>query len=73
LQRLGLRGLGWDILSARGTEVMTKFTKLFPFKHEGKMPTEDCRKGARLLREVKPLEGEAITHMKQALRDWEAS
>ena len=57
----------------KGTDLMTQFTKLFPFKMEGEMELEDRKKGAELLRKVKPLEEEAVKHMKAALKEWEAS
>ena len=57
----------------KDAELMTQFTKIFPFKMEGKMKPEDRKKGAELLRKVKPLEEEAIGHMKKALKGWEAA
>lgn len=50
---------------------MKEFTQLFPFKPKGEMTQEDRKKGAGMLRKVKPLEEEAIAHMKKALTQWE--
>jgi hypothetical protein len=57
----------------KGTELMTQFTKIFPFKMEGEMKLEDRKKGASLLRNVKPLEEQAIEHMRRALKEWETA
>ena len=54
----------------KGAKLMEKFTQIFPFKLQGEMKTEDRRRAAELLRKVKPLEEEAIKHMKQALKTW---
>lgn len=55
----------------RGAELMKEFTRTFPFKLQGKMKLEDRKKGAEILRKVRPLEEEAIRHMKKALKEWE--
>lgn len=57
----------------KGTKIMEQFTKIFPFRgpaYQGKMKLEDRKKAAELLRRVKPLEEEAIRHMKRALEKW---
>jgi len=54
----------------KGSELLTQFTKIFPFKMEGEMKSADRKRGAELLRKVKPLEEEAIGHMKMALKEW---
>jgi len=54
----------------RGWKLMTEFTQLFPFKFQGDMSLVDRKKGAELLRKVKPNEEEAIQHMKNALEEW---
>jgi DNA-binding HxlR family transcriptional regulator len=54
----------------RGWKLMTEFTQLFPFKFQGDMSLTDRKKGAELLRKVKPNEEEAIQHMKNALEEW---
>jgi len=81
LKRLGKKGRGKQskhLLDAakcyeKGTELMTQFTKIFPFKMEGEMKLDDRKKGAELLRKVKPLEEEAVKRMKAALREWETN
>ena len=55
----------------KGAELMNEFNKIFPFKLQGEMTLEDRRKGAKILRKVRPLEEEAIRHMKRALEEWE--
>jgi hypothetical protein len=55
----------------KGGTLMKEFTQLFPFKPKGEMTQEDRKKGAGMLRKVKPLEEEAIAHMKKALTQWE--
>jgi len=55
----------------RGSELMNEFTRIFPFKFQGEMKLEDRRKGAEILRKVKPLEKEALVNMKKALDEWE--
>ncbi len=49
---------------------MKEFTRIFPFKHEGEMKLEHRKKAAETLRKVKPLEQEAIQHMKRAVEEW---
>lgn len=55
----------------KGAELMKEFTRIFPFKHKGEMKLEDRKKGAEILRKVKPFEEEAVKHMKKALEEWE--
>ncbi len=55
----------------KGAELMKDFTQVFPFKHQGEMKLSNRRKGAEILRKVKPFEEEAIKNMKKALEDWE--
>jgi DNA-binding HxlR family transcriptional regulator len=55
----------------KGGMLLKEFTQLFPFKPQGEMKAEDCRKGAEILRKVKLSEEEAIAHMKKALVQWE--
>jgi hypothetical protein len=50
-------------------ELMKEFTVLFPFKHQGEMKTENRKKGAHILRKVKPLEDLAVKHMRNAFRE----
>lgn len=57
----------------KGTKIIEQFTKIFPFRgpaYQGKMKLEDRKKAAQLLRRVRPLEEEAIKHMKSALEEW---
>jgi DNA-binding HxlR family transcriptional regulator len=51
-------------------KLMKELTQLFPFKLQGNMPFADRKRGAELLRKVKPNEEEAIQHMKNALKEW---
>ena len=55
----------------RSVELMKEFIRIFPFKLQGEMKLEDRKKGAEILRKVRPLEEEAIRHMKKALKEWE--
>jgi len=55
----------------KGAKLMKEFARVFPFKHQGEMKLEDRKKGAEILRKVKPFEEEAIEHMKKALDEWE--
>jgi hypothetical protein len=57
---------------AEGARLMETLTRIFPFKFQGDMKTEDREKAAELLRKVKPLEEEAIGHMERALEAWES-
>ncbi len=50
--------------------LMKEFTRIFPFKFQGEMKLENRKKGAELLRKVRPFEEEAIKHMKKALEEW---
>ncbi len=54
-----------------GVKHMEEFMKIFPFKFQGEMKSEDRKSAAELLRKVKPLEEEAIQHMRSALASWE--
>jgi DNA-binding HxlR family transcriptional regulator len=55
----------------KSLELMKEFTEIFPFKHHGEMPPEARKKGAEILRRVKPIEEDTIKHMKKALKHWE--
>ncbi|NVM57141.1 MAG: hypothetical protein HWN51_03355, partial [Desulfobacterales bacterium] len=55
----------------KGAELMNEFNRIFPFKLQGDMTLEDRKKGAEILRKVRPLEEEAIRHMRKALEEWE--
>jgi len=50
-------------------KLMEEFMRIFPFKFQGEMKLEDRKKGAEILRKVKPFEEEAIKHMKKALEE----
>jgi len=50
----------------KGCKLMEEFTQIFPFKFRGEMKLEDRKKGAQILRKVRPFEEEAIKHMKKA-------
>jgi len=50
----------------KGWKLMEEFTRIFPFKFQGEMKLEDRKKGAEMLRKVRPIEEEAIKHMKKA-------
>jgi DNA-binding transcriptional ArsR family regulator len=54
----------------KGWKLMKEFMQLFPFGFRGDMNLERRKKGAALLRAVKPCEEEAIKHMKAALEEW---
>jgi len=54
----------------KGAELMKEFTQIFPFKFQGEMKLGDRKKGAEILRKVRPFEEEAIKHMKKALEEW---
>jgi DNA-binding transcriptional ArsR family regulator len=51
-------------------KLMKELTQLFPFKFQGDMSLALRKRGAELLRKVKPNEEEAIQHMKNALEEW---
>jgi DNA-binding HxlR family transcriptional regulator len=53
----------------KGWKLMEEFMQIFPFKFQGEMKLEDRKKGAEILRKVKPFEEEAIRHMKKALEE----
>jgi len=64
-----------DLLKAaeayqKGAKLLKEFIQLFPFSFQGDMKLEKRKKGATLLRAVKPCEEEAIRHMKAALEEW---
>jgi len=50
----------------KGWKLMEEFTRIFPFRFQGEMKLEDRKKGAEILRKVRPFEEEAIKHMKKA-------
>lgn len=50
----------------KGWKLMEEFMRIFPFKFQGEMKLEDRKKGAEILRKVRPIEEEAIKHMKKA-------
>lgn len=54
----------------RGWHLMEEFTQIFPFKLQGETRFEARKKGASILRKIKPLEEEAVKYMKQALKEW---
>jgi DNA-binding HxlR family transcriptional regulator len=54
----------------RGGKILEDFTQLFPMGFEGDINLEKRKKGATLLRAVRPCEEEAITHMRSALEEW---
>ena len=54
----------------RSAKLMEEFTRIFPFKFQGEMKIQERKKAAELLRKVKPLEEEAVGHMKKALETW---
>ena len=54
----------------KGWKLMEDFMRTFPFKFQGEMKLEDRKKGAEMLRKVRPFEEEAIKHMKKALENW---
>lgn len=49
----------------KGIKLMEEFTRIFPFRFQGEMKLKDRKKGAEILRKVKPLEETAIRHMKK--------
>jgi hypothetical protein len=53
-----------------GLKLMREFTQVFPFRLQGDMKLADRKKGAELLRRVKPFEEEATKHMTDALVEW---
>jgi len=53
----------------KGWKLMEEFMRIFPFKFQGEMKLKDRKKGAEILRKVKPFEEEAIEHMKKALEE----
>jgi DNA-binding HxlR family transcriptional regulator len=55
----------------KARKLMEEFMRIFPFKFQGKMKLEDRKKGAQILRKVRPFEEEAIKHMKKALEEYE--
>jgi DNA-binding HxlR family transcriptional regulator len=55
----------------KGTKLMEEFAKIFPFKFQGEMRLESRKKGAEILRKVRPFEETAIEYMKKALNNWQ--
>ena len=53
----------------KGWKLMEEFMRIFPFKFQGEMKLDDRKKGAEILRKVKPFEEQAIRHMKKALEE----
>jgi DNA-binding HxlR family transcriptional regulator len=53
----------------KGARLMEEFTRIFPFKFQGEMSLENRKKGAEILRKVKPFEETAIDYMKKALKN----
>jgi DNA-binding transcriptional ArsR family regulator len=54
----------------KGGRLIEEFTQIFPFKFRGEMKLEDRKKGAQILRKVRPFEKEPIKYMKKALEEW---
>ncbi len=54
----------------KGWKLMEEFTRIFPFKFQGEMKLENLKKGAKILRKVRPFEEEAVKHMKKSLEEW---
>ena len=54
----------------RAAGLLDDFMKMFPFSLEGEMVAEDRRKGASILRKVKPLDLKAAEQMREALKKW---
>jgi DNA-binding transcriptional ArsR family regulator len=54
-----------------GWKLLKEFTRIFPFDFQGDMKLAERKKGAELLRQVKPFEEEAIKDMADALEEWE--
>jgi len=50
---------------SRGAKSLTAFTRLFPFRFEGKMPVGKRRRGAALLREAEEHEEKAVQHLRR--------
>lgn len=50
---------------SRGAKSLATFTKLFPFRFEGKMPAGRRRRGAALLREAEEHEQKAVQHLRK--------
>ena len=50
--------------------LLSEFTEIFPFKPEGDMPMEARKRGAEILKRVKPLDGKAAAQLKRALETW---
>ncbi|MBN1678317.1 MAG: winged helix-turn-helix transcriptional regulator [Candidatus Thermoplasmatota archaeon] len=50
---------------AKGARSLAEFTKLFPFRFEGKMPARKRRRGAVLLRDAQEHEERAIQHLRK--------
>lgn len=50
---------------SKGAKSLAEFTKLFPFRFEGRMPVRKRRRGAELLLEAQGHEEHAIQHMRK--------
>lgn len=50
---------------SRGARSLATFTKLFPFRFEGRMPAAKRRRGAALLRDAEEHEEKAIQHLRR--------
>lgn len=50
--------------------LLGEFTKIFPFKMEGEMSTDDRMKGAKILKRIKPLDERAAEQLEKALEKW---
>jgi DNA-binding HxlR family transcriptional regulator len=57
----------------KSASLMKEFTTIFPFRPQGQMKLEDRKNAANILREIKPLEEQAIQHMQKALENWETN
>jgi hypothetical protein len=57
----------------KSAALMKEFTTIFPFRPQGQMKLEDRKNAANILRKIKPLEEQAIQHMRKALENWETN
>lgn len=71
-KRVGKHLLAASECYKEGKKHMKEFKELFPFSFEGDMPLEKRKKGAAILRKVKPFEEAAIEHMQKALDTWKS-
>jgi DNA-binding transcriptional ArsR family regulator len=51
---------------AKGAKLMEEFSSIFPFAFQGQMTKSDRKRGAEILRRIKPLEKQAIDLMKKS-------